>query len=1112
MKSSKPKNDIIQKTMPLPAFAVPQLDNENKRSLQTQQQPPFTDPRIENEVYKRLQFLFSDGKWSPSHDALVAGSGNFSDMQNLRFGERCLEGVPGYSKINTTALETYLKIRSGIHLQSPFSGASRVLVQAYNSGLAASQVLENDADVPAQGDFEATALHTDDASAGLGRFSKWPNNHIAYCNGKETKIYGGSEIPCAGFMTSTAEVTGAILTNPRDYTEEVKNALQTAAHVAVIGGGIDSYTVLMLHCDGSDGSTTFPDSSGTGKTIAAGGNACIDTDYPGFGTGSAIFDGTGDYLNVTDHADFVFGTDPFTIDFLIRFNTLPGIGESIGLFGQAQNNENWILCAIHRTESGYGIDLSIDVAGSVTTVIGANLTIDLQIDTKYHFAIIRGWGGNANDWMLTIDGDPAIGTVTKSVTMPDINANVLIARTDGAGVTYYFNGWIDEFRISKGIARWTEQFSPPARAYSTAARTFLVFSTRPVQGGKFYIPAGRGNTTVSTLTMKEWNGASWEPVTISDGTSSGGCALTQTGTWTCSSRAETSVLKYIEGRALYVYQFTLSDGEADIYRCTVNCPWQDVRDCWDGTSLIIPSVLVYNATETAYKDYTLYASEESESTVVDLDSLDTTEHLLIGSVVPLMGFYIGMVSDSTKVNDNAAVMSVAYCDGGPIASWPTVSSLSDGTSNGTKSLHQPGTISFTPVTPGQEFKISINGGIPLYHYKVTFSAQLSADVEAYLISGIAAPKPIMPYKFPFMFLGRPMLCGDLSGGEGNRVDYGLTGSTDVWNGPDSSRGVESEPLYFGGAEELTAACEVFNRLGSSIYAFGVFTKDYETYILNGYDEDTYKIYPISPVYGCPAPLTMDTWQIGISADRQSILSIAMWLSYDGPVIFDSAGLQLVPGLECYFDRRDSRCINHSAIEGARGWFDDDGDYNLQFPSGSGQTTNNIWVVLNMKTMKWYPVVPSASSPYLGAAFPVFDSSGKRYVYGARDNGYMMRLHDPSTPQWDGSDSVQSVTLSDMVPDGDVWNVTMLRRLKLFGISISEDVDASVTHYADGSTVETALASVELNTSARYFKNTQALDLTAWSHKIKISGTFSTEAKGMRLLGIGLEYKKIRDDY
>jgi hypothetical protein len=460
----------------------------------------------------------------------------------------------------------------------------------------------------------------------------------------------------------------------------------------------------------------------------------------------------------------------------------------------------------------------------------------------------------------------------------------------------------------------------------------------------------------------------------------------------------------------------------------------------------------------------------------------------------------------------ASAMTLADCDGSDLANWPSVNTLVDGTKNGGISCNQSGVITWDPVEAGTEFTASFAGGPSMYYYRVQFAATLTAsNVKLYYVTGIPAPTQMRPYKFPFQFLNRPMLCGSLVGNEGHRVDYAMTNAPDAWNGPDGSFGVDNEPLYFGSGGELTAACEVYNRLGSSIYSFAIFCKAYETYILNGYDPESFRIYPVSSSMGCPAPLTMDTYQIGISQDAASVRSIAMWLSHAGPVMFDSGGLTPVPGVECYFDPNDSRCINFAAVETARGWFDpDQAEYNLLIPSGSAQTACNIWLVYSIEHKKWFRKVPSAAaSPYPQLAFRVEDTNGKRYLYGCRDNGYLMRLENGAT--WDGTGSVQSITPGDMVPSQDIWDQVRLRQLKLFGISITEDIDCAITYYADGASAGTALTAVEMNGSNRHFRSTQLLNLLAWSHMLKFSTTVSTETRGMRLLGWAIEFQVERED-
>jgi hypothetical protein len=893
-----------------PGLTAPQPVQDEIKSIPVMPtQPGLTAPQpVQDEPLKRAQYQFNEGRWLPGIAPLIVGAKNFTVMQNQRLRKQGTEGVQGYTKINPTALASYLKIRSGIQMVSPYTTKSRVLVQAYNTGLTASKVLQNLTAIPDPGDFEAAAVHTDAAGAALGRFCKWPNNAIAYCNGQESMVWAGDEMKCGAFLTSSAAVTAAELTTPKDFTEQVGNQLTASDQVAVI--------------------------------------------------------------------------------------------------------------------------------------------------------------------------DAAVNGV------------------------------------------------------------FLVGCTRPPQGIKLYIKSGAGNTTASSLTGKVFTASGWSSLTLTDNTKPATASMAETGSVTFASTVATAKAYVIEGMALYWCQFVLSAGSATVYQVTVDAPFQAVGDVWDGTPILPASVLFYDQSETTYRDCTVSAADYSETTYIALDDMTSSDKLLFGFTVPMMAIKLSLSSDATKVNANAATISTSYSNGDALASWPSCANQVDGTldTGATKCLNKTGMISWSPIAAGSQYKVSINGGVPLYYYAVSVSATLSAAVEVWYVTAISAPSAPGAYKFPFSFLNRPMLCGSLADHEGNRVDYAMTNAPEFWNGPDSSRGVDGQSLYFGDAGELTCACTTYNRLSSTIYSFGIFCKAYETYILNGYDPSTFRIYPISSSVGCPAPLTMDTYQIGISTDANSVRSIAMWLSHAGPVIFDSGGLMPVPGIECYFDPTDDLCINFAAIENARGWFDPDyGVYKLCIPSGATQTEINCWLVYDLVEKKWYETVPCATvSPYPAAAFRVEDTDGKRYVYGCRDNGYMMRLENGLL--WDGEPTVQIIETGDFIPSADSWDISRLRALKVMGASFLSDnlltesslvittetgdslvIEAGgcvVTHYEDGSDDGTALSTVPMNSVAANFRNTQDLDQPAWSHRLRFSTTIptdSSEVRGMRLLAWGIEYQIERDD-
>ena len=220
--------------------------------------------------------------------------------------------------------------------------------------------------------------------------------------------------------------------------------------------GIDSYTKLMLHMDGSDGSTTFTDSSLSPKTVTRYDNAQIDTAQSKFGGASGLFDGTGDYLTVPDSDDWNFGTGDFTIDFWVRTITLTLNQNIIGQRTTADTENLWFIRILPTTGKlrfigRYG---NVDHA-YIETVPG------LSINTWYHIAVVRASG----TCKIYIDGvnDDTV-TSNDASNWPNVSTNLSI----GIAYNSFFeglSGWLDEVRISKGIARWTSNFTPPTSAY-----------------------------------------------------------------------------------------------------------------------------------------------------------------------------------------------------------------------------------------------------------------------------------------------------------------------------------------------------------------------------------------------------------------------------------------------------------------------------------------------------------------------------------------------------------------------------------------------------------------------------------------------------------------------
>lgn len=216
----------------------------------------------------------------------------------------------------------------------------------------------------------------------------------------------------------------------------------------------DAYTKSLLHLDGADGSTTITDESG--KTWTAVGTAQIDTAQSVFGGASLLLDGNSDYIYTADHDDFYFDGD-FTIDLRTRWNALPTSGNVQAIWNQfvdVSNTHVIYLYNVSGTQKFYW-----QVFQSAVKVFEYIGNAGVSADTWYHLAFVR----NGNDWKVFKDGTQLGSTITDSSALTNLAGTVYYGQYNTG---WYFNGWMDEPRISKGIARWTANFTPPTAAYA----------------------------------------------------------------------------------------------------------------------------------------------------------------------------------------------------------------------------------------------------------------------------------------------------------------------------------------------------------------------------------------------------------------------------------------------------------------------------------------------------------------------------------------------------------------------------------------------------------------------------------------------------------------------
>jgi hypothetical protein len=354
-----------------------------------------------------------------TRDPASIGS-NFQTLNNLRYTPTHKKGVGGMTKINSVAAHATAEIGNLSHFIKTNPAETHLLAHLNNG-----TVLENTTAIPTAGNFSGTVLWTDSSGAGDGRFSNVSDGQVVYSNSVDTCIWGGDEMRCGAFITSTADIN-AYCTNPRDYSTVVTNTKQDGENIVFIGGGIDSNVKLMLHCNGADASTTFTDESPTTPlTVTARGDAQIDTSQSVFGAASCLLDGTSDYLEINDDADLYFGTSQLCLEFRVRFAALPAAGYATVIYSQYADSANWTAFYLRNLGGSYYLSLVTNTAGTVATPLNMKQWTTPVVNTWYHLAVIRGWGGNANVWAVTVNGT-SLGSTTLSTTYPNVGGNAFI--------------------------------------------------------------------------------------------------------------------------------------------------------------------------------------------------------------------------------------------------------------------------------------------------------------------------------------------------------------------------------------------------------------------------------------------------------------------------------------------------------------------------------------------------------------------------------------------------------------------------------------------------------------------------------------------------------------
>jgi len=216
-----------------------------------------------------------------------------------------------------------------------------------------------------------------------------------------------------------------------------------------------SSTGAELHIKGTDASIIDKSQSTNLKLV---GNTTGSTTQAKFSnTKSMYFDGSGDYALISkDTANINTLDKDFTIEFWL-YDSSPTTWKYIAV--KADNTGN-----TSASEISFGTgQFTAQTDGKLyyTNTLGAYLAYTnsaLSANTWYHIAVVR----NNNVFTMYLDGVAQTATTTNSGSVAVINEDLVLGGHQYQVSTLSnLNGYIQDFRITKGLARYTANFTPP---------------------------------------------------------------------------------------------------------------------------------------------------------------------------------------------------------------------------------------------------------------------------------------------------------------------------------------------------------------------------------------------------------------------------------------------------------------------------------------------------------------------------------------------------------------------------------------------------------------------------------------------------------------------------
>ena len=283
--------------------------------------------------------------------------------------------------------------------------------------------------------------------------TKEGSNGYLYLNGKQVSTSGSATEQTSGDISlrigyDTVNTVNEQFTGYMSDLQVIKGARKYTGNFTPPTSPISAHTnSVLLTCTNKN---DIWDAS-AGKSITKNGNVVASNTKRKFTTSSAMyFDGTGDWLHTAPSSNLLtMGTGDFTIECWVwKADT-----NHRGIFQIGSNAAG--LDVNYAGSIGFGYQVGVwQIYAANTAVSGSSFT--LTSDTWYHAAMVR----NSGTTKLYIDG-------SEEISVSDTHNYVGTYMAIGGYYTtgYLHNGYIQDLRVTKGLARYTSNFTPPTAEF-----------------------------------------------------------------------------------------------------------------------------------------------------------------------------------------------------------------------------------------------------------------------------------------------------------------------------------------------------------------------------------------------------------------------------------------------------------------------------------------------------------------------------------------------------------------------------------------------------------------------------------------------------------------------